>query len=308
MVGTTHRPSLGHTGRGARKAAAGNGHDDTGMSPRLRVVISCVTHETVKITKPVEDLRAEKAYLICWDGGGRNENCTVFNEFYEDIVSRLHAMGFGKGDIVIRRVDVYQFKKVMGELLSIISKERGLGNDIFVNLSAGTMEYVAAATIVSNLFEGVKPFIVHSRLSHEYVAQLAEMYHSKNINVGKTSEVTDPVELPAFHINPPPRDLVAALRILKRRKEKGQSTKYAAMINELKEAGAWTYDEERLEKLKASDSGQERLAQAEKMYYSRHYIDGWMKRGWVDGRNGRGKELAITASGENIAEIFYLDK
>lgn len=49
------------------------------------------------------------------------------------------------------------------------------------------------------------------------------------------------------------------------------------------------------------------LLQAEKMYYSRHYIDGWIKNGWVDGKDGRGRVLRITDSGTNVTDIFYLD-
>ncbi|MDW5562089.1 MAG: DUF6293 family protein [Methanomassiliicoccus sp.] len=284
-----------------------NGLDGPSISPRLRVVISCMSYETLKVVKPIGDLRAEKIYLICWNGIGSNRRCSVFSDFYDEIVKRLHNIGFEADDIVVRRIDVYQFKKVMGELMSIMSRERGLGNDVYVNLSSGTMEYVAAATVASMMVDGVKPFIVHSQLNQNYVTQLDELYHSQYIQFSKKTELTDPVELPSFRISPPPRDLVIALRRFRIRRENKLSTKYAAMIQDLKEAGVWTYDGEAMEKFKATDSRRDKLAQAEKMYYSRHFIDGWIRQGWVDGKNGRGSELRLTDSGENVTDIFYLD-
>jgi len=44
-----------------------------------------------------------------------------------------------------------------------------------------------------------------------------------------------------------------------------------------------------------------------KMYYSRHYIDGWIKHGWIDGKEGRGRALTMTESGKNVTDIFYRD-
>ncbi len=70
------------------------------------------------------------------------------------------------------------------------------------------------------------------------------------------------------------------------------------MIKALTEAGVWEHQPENLKR--------EGL-QAAKMYYSRHFIDGWIKQGWVNGKEGHRKHPEITESGKNVTEVFYMD-
>ena len=86
------------------------------------------------------------------------------------------------------------------------------------------------------------------------------------------------------------------LRVLRKRKEGKRNTKYGEMIKALTEAGVWDYRPDRPKK---------DPEQAKKMFYSRHFIDGWIKQGRVNGKDGRGKQLAITDSGRNVTEVFY---
>lgn len=278
-----------------------------GIAPRLRVVISCVTFETVKIVQPIRDLRAERVYLLHW-GMGSDKKSSIYSEFYCEVVRQLNELGLKDEDIVERKVEVFRFKKVLAELLAVMSHEMEMENDVYVNVSAGTSEFAAAATVASMMVKGVKPFTVHTK---EYTIsgedRIRECYSIDGKLVGQSREVREPTELPTFHLSPPPEDLVVALRILRDRKKRGQSTKYSAMIQSIKEAGAWTYDAERLTKLKDKDTRHgERALQAEKMYYSRHYIDGWIRNGWVDEKEGRGKSMRVTSAGDNVADIFYL--
>lgn len=278
-----------------------------GITPRLRVVISCVTFETVKVVQPIRDLRAERVYLLHW-GMGSDKKSSIYSEFYSEVVRQLKELGLQEKDIVERRVEVYRFKKVLAELLAVMSHEVELENDVYVNISAGTSEFAAAATVASMMVKGVRPFTVHTK---EYTIsgedRIRECYSINGKLVGQSREVREPTELPTFHLSPPPEDLVVALRILRDRKRRGLSTKYSAMIQSIKEAGAWTYDAERLPKLKDRDTRHgERVLQAEKMYYSRHYIDGWIRNGWVDEKGGRGKSIRMISAGDNVADIFYL--
>jgi hypothetical protein len=279
------------------------------MIPRLRVVICCVTFETVKVVNPIKDLRAEKVHILHWDGGDQAKKATVYADFYQEVVDQLHALGLEDASIVEKRVKVYRFKDVLRSLISIMSEERRNGNDVYINVSAGTTEFAAAATLASMMVEGVKPFTVHARaytISGE--ERIREVFSVDGKLVGQTKAVAEPVELPTFQIDLPPRDLVLALREFRKRKENKQPTRYTALIKAIKDAGAWTYEPGQTGSVKDSDArGGDRVVQAEKMYYSRHYIDGWIKNGWVDGRSGRGRELEITESGRNVTDIFYLD-
>lgn len=279
------------------------------VSPKLRVVITCVTFETVKVVRPIKELRAEKVYILHYDSGAKGEKPNVYTEFYDEVVRQLLENGLRREDIVERNVKVFRFKDVLSDLVAIMTKEREDGNEVYVNVSAGSMEFAAASTVAAMMVRGVRPFTVHTR---KYTVSGEEkVRRTFSINgklVGQCAEVAGPVELPTFHIDMPPRDLVVGLRELRKRKERKQTTKYSVMIQAIKDAGAWTYDPEREAKRRAADRGRdEKVEQAEKMYYSRHYIDGWIRRGWVDGKAGRGRELQITDAGENVTDVFYLE-
>lgn len=279
------------------------------VSPKLRVVITCVTFETVKVVRPIRELRAERVYILHYDSGTRDDRPNVYTEFYDEVVRQLLDIGLRNKDIIERNVKVFRFKDVMSELVAIMTKEREDGNEVYVNVSAGSMEFAAASTVAAMMVRGVRPFTVHTR---KYtVSGEEEVRRTFSIDgklVGQSAEVAGPAELPTFHIDMPPRDLVVGLRELRKRKERKQTTKYSAMILAIKDAGAWTYDPEREAKRRTADRGRdEKVAQAEKMYYSRHYIDGWIRRGWVDGKAGRGRELQITDAGENVTDVFYLE-
>lgn len=278
------------------------------VSPRLRVVITCVTFETVKVVKPIRELRAERVYILHYDSGAKNKP-NVYSEFYHEVVRQLREFGLGDEDIIERNVKVFRFKDMMSELVAIMAREREDGNEVYVNVSAGSTEFAAASTVAAMMVKGVKPFTVHSR---KYTVSgdenVRRTYSIDGKLVGQCCVAAEPVELPTFHIDPPPRDLVIALRELRKLKETKRPTKYSTMIQAIKDAEAWTYDPEKEAKFKAADPRRgEKIMQAEKMYYSRHYIDGWIRRGWVDGKAGRGRELQITDAGENVTDVFYLD-
>lgn len=307
MTGTTPKDS------GYQRDAGPSPPHDSGTNnrlvPRFRVVICCVTFETVKVVNPIRDLRAEKVHILHWAGGDQAKKATVYAEFYQEVVGQLHALGIRDESIMEHKVMVFRFKDVLSSLLSIMAEERRKGSDVYVNVSAGTTEFAAAATLASMMVEGVRPFTVHARaytISGEDRIRKAFSVNGKLI--GQTKEVAEPVELPTYRIDLPPRDLVMALREFRKRKENRQSTRYTAMIKAIKEAGAWNYEKGSVGSVRGNDApGEERAVQAEKMYYSRHFIDGWIKNGWVDGRNGRGRELTITESGINVTDIFFLD-
>ena len=262
------------------------------MKTHRRVMICCVTFETVKVTRPIEYVGAERVYVLHWGRSG-----TVYAEFYDEVVRELKDKGLDQ--IIDVNIEVYRFNTTLEKLVSIMTKEREEGNDVYINISAGTMEFAAAATIASMMVEGVKPFTVHVK---EYAIAgdeaIRRAFFIDDKPVGQAKSVFDPVQLPTFPIDMPPRDLVLGLRVLRERKEGKKNTKYGEMIKALTDAGVWEYRPERPKKDKL---------QAEKMFYSRHFIDGWIKQGWVNGKEGRGKQLEITESGKNVTEVFYRD-
>ena len=232
------------------------------VKPLDVVVVSCITFETVKVVSPIVHLRADRVYLLHYSEAEERGGKDVYSAFYEEVVDQLKTlMQLDDESIKEVNVKVFRFKEVLTALLEILQRERDQGNIVYVNVSAGSMEYAAAATLASMMVAGVKP-----------VAVGVEM---------------------------PPADLVQALRILRTKLESKLITSYPNMIKALKETKAWTYEGLNVD---------EKITQAEKMFYSRHYIESWLNRGWVEKEKGKRGKMKLTIAGENVCDIFHLEQ
>ncbi len=172
------------------------------MKAQRRVMICCVTFETVKVTQPIDYIKAEKIYILHFGNPG-----TVYAEFYDEVVRSLKDKGIDQVEEV--NIEVYRFSILLEKLVSIMTKERVEGNDVYVNISAGTSEFAAAATVAAMMVEGVKPFTVHvKKYTIPNEEGIRKAYFENDKPVGNAKEVRDPVPLPVFPIEMPPRDLV----------------------------------------------------------------------------------------------------
>ena len=268
------------------------------IKPKRRVMICCVTFETVKVVKPIADIGAERVHIIHTSSDDTEGPKVVYKEFYDEVFRQLVGMGIKEDQIIEENIPVFRFKEVLGQIVEIMTRERKDGNDVYINVSAGSSEYAAAATIAAMMVEGVQAFTVHTReYSISTEKEIRSAYFSKGKPVGQSKKVAEPVVLPTFPIDMPSRELVVALRIFKEKKDAGKSTTYNAMIEALEAAGIWDY----------KPDGKKNEEQAKKMYYSRHFIDGWIKLGWITGKSGRGRDIEITESGKNVTDIFYME-
>ncbi|UCC93412.1 MAG: hypothetical protein JSW25_01730 [Thermoplasmata archaeon] len=259
---------------------------------RERVAVACVTFETVMVTKPIIAMGSvDRVYLVHYEREDPGKTRRVYTEFYDEVVHQLEV-DMECGEIIPVNVEVYDFQKVLGELLSVLTMEIDDGNDVYINVSAGTTEYSAASILASMMVKGVRPFTVSTK---EWTIPIEEIdvYYEDGRPVGLSKDVYPPRPLPYFHIERPPEELVRGLKILKERKEKGHVTTYLAMIGAMKDAGCW--DREDAGVVKDQD-------QAEKMFYARHYIEGWARRGWVT-KDRRGR-LDLTEDGVTVTQVF----
>jgi hypothetical protein len=127
-----------------------------------KVVVSCVVFETYKIVQPIEHLKgAGKVYLIHWISKRNPEGGSIYRDFYSRNVEMLSKV-IDPTSIIEVIAEVYDFKKMLATILSILREERARGNEVFINISSGTSEYAAAATIASMMVPGVRPFSVRT--------------------------------------------------------------------------------------------------------------------------------------------------
>ena len=266
------------------------------LKPIDKVVVSCVTFETAKIVDPIIHLRADRAYLLHYSTEESKERGDIYTAFYSEVVRQLKKRAkmddWSIKEVVVK---VFLFKEVLAALLEILHRERTEDNIVYVNISAGTMEYAAASTLASMMVPGVKPIAVGVEKFLIPPEKVREVYFKDGNPVGMALSVLQPKELPTYPIEMPPSDLVRALRTLRLKIDSRHITSYPKMIAALKEEGIWNYEG-------AVGQGKN-VAQAEKMYYSRHFVNSWLERGWVR-KEGRGK-LALTEAGLNVCDIFH---
>ena len=284
---------------------------DDNKSKRIdRIVISCVTFDTVMITDPIEHYDATKAYLVHYSKKDDDEynECfkrvlEILEEGFNTVVSDygMSEFGYDSGSIgaeikkqkTLNVIDVncervYVFQDMLRVLFSIIRKERSISskNPIYVNVSAGTSEFSAAALIASMMFENVEAFSVGTM---EYTIVGMDPYRDRETGkfIGISKAVYPPRPINGFKLSQPEKNFILALRLYN---EMGfpSATK---MIRALKDKGLWNSPDGELSN--------------EKMRYQRRYIDEWVKDGLIE-KNGRGK-YSLSPEGEFAIKTYYTD-
>ena len=272
---------------------------------RERVVISCVTFETVKISDPVIYYDATRAHLIHYIRGDLDPSKkNVYKEFYDKVCSDIRKKGRDV-EIIEHLESVSNFSKMLKIILKIIDDERKRGEcDIYVNISAGSSEYAAAATIASMMSKDVMPFSVGSNsFTISSDEEIRRFYYKDNQPVGLTSSTREPKILPIYEIQRPPEHLVKGLRVLKERIDGHESTSSSEMGPLLIEKGLWIRDMEKKSHKKKDEEKSRNQSFA--VNYHRDFMQKWMELGWVVKDKVRKRDI-ITEKGINVLNTFYV--
>ena len=273
-----------------------------------RIVISCVTFETVKISDPVRFYDATRAHLIHYIRDDLPPSKTkVFREFYDKVCDNIGKSGRDV-EIVEHNEVVSDFSRMLRTILSIIDSEQRSGEcDIFINISAGSSEYAAAATIASMMSQGVIPFSVGTKdFTISSDEDIRKTYYVDGEPVGLTCSTRDPKVLPVYVIERPPEHLVRGLRVLKERLDTHESTSSSEMGPLLIEMGLWIRDPDDKSKKKKKRSDSTSTKQSFAVNYHRDFMKRWMELGWVVKDELRKKDV-ITEKGNNVINTFYID-
>ena len=263
-----------------------------------RIMIACVTFETTKITEPAKFYEATKIHLI--HSANEETQDSIYWDFYNEVCEVLR-----KNRVDIKIIDqnmkrVSDFSLMLKTVLSIIEDERKEGTDcdVYVNISAGTSEYAAAAAIASMMDPGTILFSVGTA-SYMIPEDKAKIHFYKDGRpVGLTDTTKEPKKLASYFIQKPERDLVCGLRILSLRIENKKPVKGPHMIYALKENDLW-YKETNIDQ-----RDQTSKEQGEAVYYYRYFVEKWLKEKWVV-KNEQRKRYELTTLGQNIIDTFH---
>ncbi len=249
---------------------------DAMPSSNLRVLVACVTFETVMVVEPVKHYRADRVYLL------HLAKRAPYSDFLREVGSQLGAVGC---ECVTREVNVNNFRAVMKEVLGIIRNEKEQGNHVYVNVGAGPNVFAAAASIAC-MMEGAVAFNVGTK---EYTTDPKLFYIDKR-PVGMSKAVYDPTELPEFEIRAPRAELVRGLRAWQQLSAQKGLMGTSNVIRKLEREGLLSDVEER-----------EKVRQAAVMKYRRNFLEPWLRNGWLEKDE---KKLVLTEKGKSILEIF----
>ncbi|MCL2148024.1 MAG: DUF6293 family protein [Methanomassiliicoccaceae archaeon] len=264
-----------------------------------RVMVACVTFETVKVTDPAKYYEATRVHIV--HSADERDRGSVYWEFYDRVCDVLRE---GRGDIEIvdhNERSVSDFSLMLRTVLGIIEGERGRDPDcdIYVNISAGSAEYSAAAAIASMMDPPTVLFSVPSAAYKVQGDRVKEYFYSEEGRpVGLTSATKEPKRLASYCIQKPDRDLVCGLRVLSARIENKRPVKGPDMIHALKENGLWYKEED----FGGADPASRR--QGEAVYYYRSFVEKWLREGWVAKDESR-KRYVLTPLGQNTVDTFH---
>ncbi len=264
-------------------------------------MISCVTFETAKVVEPALYYEINKFHMIHYVKNPGTESGRIYEEFSDRVEELLKSQSRLDIEIVKHNESVSNFSKMLSLILEIIRADRKEheGCEIFVNISAGSPEFAAAAAIAS-MMEGATAFSVGSQEYTVKDEKIREIYFVDGKPVGLTKKTYDPRVLPSYTIEMPPEHLVRALRILEDRNSRNLSVTSGKMVEAIQYAGLWHRN------IESSESKKSNERQTKAVYYQRDFITKWSEKGWVV-KDSLHKHYVLTDEGRNIINTFYLD-
>ncbi len=251
--------------------------------PNLRVVMDCVTFETVKVVDPAKYYKADKVYLF------HKASNEPYSDFLEKVENELD-----ENDIQYRSIisEINDFPKIIKELMKAIEKERKDGNHVYVNVSAGTHVFCAAG-LIACMIKGGNPFYAPSK---EYTVkgdQIQEVYFEKGEPVGLAEEVEEPNEILCFNLPNPDETLVRGLKLWNGEKEKMGLMSSSTIIEKFA-------DQDLMEDI--YEENRKKVSQNATMKYRRNFLEKWLQNGWLR-KIDRGR-YELTEDGKRILEVF----
>lgn len=279
---------------------------------RPKIMIACVTFETVKVAEPVYYYEANKVHLIHYT----SPTHPIYSEFYDQTVKLIMEKCGPRVEIVECKERVWKFADMLRTIVGIIDRENKENRnecDIFVNISAGSPEYSAAAAIASMMYENTTPFAAST---DEYTVgtddDIRRCYFRPgtdengnpiSVPVGLTSSIKEPVRLAHYYIKKPQESLVRGLRIYSNLLGTGSRPRRVTapeVIEELEKIGLWEHSSDGPGKRK-----NEKASNA--VYFHREFIERWLKHKWIK-RDDSGKRYILTEEGQRVIETFYTEE
>ena len=226
----------------------------------------------------------------------------IYTEFYDETVRRIsESTKIDLNNIIEVVRDVTDYSSMLQITHEIIESEnkRSVLPDIYVNISAGSSDYVAAASMVSMMYDNVIPFTVKTKKYTVSEERLREYYFSEEGRpIGMAKSVFSPTAIPKIKVPLPEHTLVLSMRVISELIKENNRVRAAKMIFELKKRGLW------LRKFDARDMNEKSCPRNDLTYFHRDFMDKWIENKWMI-KDEFQNTYHLTAEGKRILDIFY---
>lgn len=253
-------------------------------------MVACVTFETVKISEPVRYYGTQIVHLIHYIRDPETEKGSIYAGFFAEVSEQITLFG---AEVVEHIVNVSRFPDIVREMETILGTEYSEhpNSDVYVNLSAGSSEYVSAATIISMMYPKSIPFTVSTKEYTVNLENVKQLYYEGNRPIGLSRSVSDPSPMTKISIPHPDMILVRGLRAYVDCDYKSRAT-----ISRIKSEGIWLRDEAKIE---------ERSRQNDTVWFHRDFVQKWVLLGWVK-RDEHRRRFNLTDEGRWILRTYFL--
>jgi hypothetical protein len=258
---------------------------------RTTVMIACTTNETVRVSDPAVYYETDVLHLIYHRG--TDARAALYDSLVDEIRRRISERR--DTEIVLHDETVYRYNvmlRTVNDIIRSIRDEYGEFADIFVNISSGTPEYIAAAMCACMMNRGAVPFTVSVK---EHTIPPEEYMRMTSVDgriVGDAKSVNTPKMVETFAIDRPDEDLVRYLSFFSRLGDRPCTP--STLVDLLSSAEVWIYTPSR-----TSNPGRNSAWVACK----RAVIDPLVAKGWL--RPGRTKNRwQVTPTGRMVLDVF----
>ncbi len=258
----------------------------TGIKPR--VLLACLRYDVVKI---IESVRAyTPQYVVTFHDmfSDPTKERFFFGERFQELLDREFP-NTTYYNFELKQKDFHEIARTIEGAVCMLDNLLDMP-DVFVNISAGTNEFAAAATMVSMVHPNVTIFTqgeLEDNLTQDVVRRA---YYRDGEPTGLVTKVSEPVAIDVYQVDPPDKSLIIGLRILDENMNAGKSLMAKDMIKIFMDEGIWLRDSP---------------SKNDNVIYLRDFVDKWIANGWVV-RGQLRNQYKITEKGRMMIDTFYV--
>ena len=263
---------------------------DMSMGIKPRVLMACLRYDVVKI---IESIRAySPQHVITFHDmfSDPSNQRMIFAERFQHILEDEFT-NTSYHNFEMKQKDFRDISKTL-ELAVVFLNNLMNYPDIFINISAGTNEFAAAATMTSMIHENVTIFTQDEEEDNLTPDAIQKIYYKGGVPTGPVTKVSEPRAIDVYHVTPPSKPLILGLRILDENMKAGKSLMAKDMIKIFMDEGIWMRDGP---------------SQNDNVLYLRDFVDKWIANGWVI-RGQMRNQYRITEKGRMMLDTFYVHK